>query len=101
MLPTVVVAEPTRAGLGAVACGLVTGAVCLAADIAPGCGRPGLCSVRRRVRGLGIGLAVAGAMGVQESPWQSITLQIVGALFNMAAFIARLTYQRGLSRECP
>ena len=50
---------------------------------------------------IGIGLAVAGAMGVQESPWQSITLQIVGALFNLAAFIARLTYQRDLSRECP
>ena len=50
---------------------------------------------------IGIGLAVAGATGVQESPWQSITLQIVGALFNLAAFIARLTYQRGLSRESP
>ena len=50
---------------------------------------------------IGIGLAVAGATGVQESPWQSITLQIVGALFSLAAFIARLTYQRGLSRECP
>ena len=50
---------------------------------------------------IGIVLTVAGSMGVQESPWQSITLQIVGALFNLAAFIARLTYQRGLSRECP
>ena len=50
---------------------------------------------------IGIGLAVAGAMGVQESPWQSITLQIVGALFSLAAFIARLTYQSGLSKERP
>ncbi len=50
---------------------------------------------------IGIGLAVAGAMGVQESPWQSIALQIVGARFSMAAFVARLTYQRGLSKECP
>ena len=50
---------------------------------------------------IGIGLAVAGATGVQESPWQSITLQIVGALFNLAAFIARLTYQSGLSKERP
>ena len=48
---------------------------------------------------IGIGLAVAGAMGVQESPWQSITLQIVGALFNLAAFIARFVFQRSLSRE--
>ena len=48
---------------------------------------------------IGIVLAVAGAMGVQESPWQSITLQIVGALFNLAAFIARFVFQRSLSRE--
>jgi hypothetical protein len=40
-------------------------------------------------------------MGVQESPWQSIGLQIVGAAFTLAAFIARLVYQRGISRECP
>lgn len=50
---------------------------------------------------IGIGLAVAGVMGVQESPWQSIGLQIVGAAFTLAAFIARLVYQRGISRECP
>lgn len=48
---------------------------------------------------LGIGLAVAGVLGVQETPWQSIGLQVAGAVFTLAAFIARLTYQKGLSRE--
>lgn len=48
---------------------------------------------------IGIGLAVAGAIGVHESPWRAIALQVLGALFSLAAFIARLVFQKGLSRE--
>lgn len=51
---------------------------------------------------LGIVLTVMGAVGVHESPWQSITMQVIGAALNLAALGARLVYQRGLSKgaEC-
>ena len=48
---------------------------------------------------IGIVLAVSGAMGVQESPWRAIALQVLGATFSLGAFIARFVFQRGLSRE--
>lgn len=48
---------------------------------------------------IGIVLAVSGALGVQESPWRAIALQVLGAAFSLGAFIARFVFQRGLSRE--
>ena len=48
---------------------------------------------------IGIVLAVAGTVGVHETPWRAIALQVLGALFNLAAFIARFMYQRDLSPE--
>ena len=48
---------------------------------------------------IGIVLAVSGAMGVQESPWRAIALQVLGAAFGLGAFVARFIFQRGLSHE--
>jgi len=46
---------------------------------------------------LGIVFAVRGSFSSVEGA--SLWLQIVGALFGAAGFIARMTYQQGLSRE--
>ena len=48
---------------------------------------------------IGIVLAVVGSIGVHESPWRAIALQVLGAVFSLGAFIARLIFQRGLSDE--
>ena len=48
---------------------------------------------------IGIVLAVVGSIGVHESPWRAIALQMLGAVFSLGAFIARLIFQRGLSDE--
>ena len=48
---------------------------------------------------IGIVLAVSGALGVQESPWRAIALQVLGAAFSLGAFIARFVFQRSLNRE--
>ena len=48
---------------------------------------------------IGIVLAVSGALGVQESPWRAIALQVLGAAFSLGAFIARFIFQRILNRE--
>ena len=48
---------------------------------------------------LGIGLTVAGSVGVQDTPWRALALQVLGAALGLAAFAARLVYQRGLSDE--
>lgn len=48
---------------------------------------------------VGIVLAVAGSVGVHETPWRAVALQVLGACFSLAAFVARLVYQRGLSDE--
>lgn len=48
---------------------------------------------------LGIGLTVAGSVGVQDTPWRAVALQVLGAALGLAAFVARLVYQKGLSDE--
>lgn len=48
---------------------------------------------------IGIVLAVAGTVGVHETPWRAIALQVLGAAFGLGAFVSRFIFQRGLSRE--
>lgn len=48
---------------------------------------------------LGIVFAVRGSFSSAEGA--SLWLQIVGALFGAAGFVARFLYQRGLSKELP
>ena len=44
---------------------------------------------------VGVGLSVRGAFSDNEA--LSLALQLTGAALGIAAFVARLTYQRGLS----
>lgn len=48
---------------------------------------------------IGIVLAVRGTFASVEGV--SLSLQVAGALFGAAGFMARFVYQRGLSREVP